>query len=67
MNKKEFICEKNGETVEYSNNGDYVITCGDVEVTVSAYYGYIHIKHIKEKENNNEIFYMEFEGWEQRK
>ena len=59
MNKKELIYEgKIGETLEFNHeDGDYSLKCGDIEVVVSAYYGYIEIK-----EKGNKKFYMEFDG-----
>ena len=63
MNKKELIYEGlTGETVEYNHaDWDYSLKCGDIEVVVSAYYGYITIK-----EKGKQKFYMEFEGGRRR-
>lgn len=59
MNKKELIhTSEYGETVEYNHeDNDYIVKSGDIELFVSAYYGYLEIK-----ENGKKIFYMEFDG-----
>lgn len=63
MKGKEIIRDDlNGEKVEYDHdNGEYIIICGKVTITVSAYHGYIEVKD-EDKHEDKPMIYMEFEG-----